>query len=221
MAGPGIECCVLGDDQHGAVLRDVDRDRKAHSHDALKEVDVATPPQVFRRALAVNSTATSFAAKIPTVTRPFADGVIMVNGADTLEVQPFGAGSDNDTFDIRVTGWRKAVPSSPEQRLGPGGRSAFIEPAGGVLWIPKVICEISCTLSAIIGIAGAVAINTDRSADTLTLNKGVALLDTVVADSAGASFLCDVSGSELIEITFDMTGATNGNALVAFVTEGA
>lgn len=175
---------------------------------------MSTPAQVFRRALAVNSAASSFAAKIPTVTKPFADGVILIpNGEDTLDLFPFGAGSDNDTFDIRVTGWRKAVPASSEVRLGAGGKNAFIELVGGVLWLPSPIVEASCTISAILGVAGAVAVATDRFADTLAINKGIGVANTVTSDSGPAMLTCDVTGFELIEITFDMTGATNGNAL--------
>lgn len=183
-----------------------------------------TPVQVLRRALAVNSAASSFAAKIPTVTRPFADGVIVIrNFEDTLDLYPFGAGNDNTTFDLRVTGWRQAIPSGSEYRIGTGAKNAFVDSNGhnaSVLWIPAPIVEVTCTNSAIIGIAGAVAINTDRFADTIVINKGIGVVSTVIADSGCAVLTCDVSGYELIEITTSTTSsATNGNALYSLYAE--
>ncbi len=185
---------------------------------------MGTPAQDLRRALAVNSTATSFASKIPTVTKPFADGLIAVaNGEDTLDLFPFGAGADDITFDIRVTGWRRTVPSSSEYRIGVGAKSAFLDSNGanaGVLWLPTPIVEASCVCSAIIGIAGAVAINTDRFVDAITITKGVGVAPTVTADSGAAMLKCDVTGFALIEVTFDSTGSTNSNALYALYADG-
>ncbi len=176
-----------------------------------------TPVQVLRRALAVNSAASSFASRIPAIIKPFVDGVIAVpNGEDTLDLFPFGAGSDDNTFDLRVIGWRRAVYSTVDMR-NPGAKNAFIDNTNmNVLWVPSIVAEVTCTLSAIVGIAGAVAINTDRFADIITVNKGIGVVNTVLSDAGAASLTVDVSGFELLEITTNTTSsATNGNALFA------
>lgn len=158
---------------------------------------MATPAAKYFRALKVNNTASSFSATVATITEPSNDGVIVnANGYETMDLLLFGAGSDDQTFDARVIGWRST--------------------GGGVpLWIPSVIVEVSCTLSAAVGIAGCDMINTDRFVDIVTINKGIGVASTVLSDASGSMLTIDISGFAKLELTFDLTGNTNCNALVA------
>jgi hypothetical protein len=155
------------------------------------------------RALATNATDTSFAAIIPTITEPSGDGVFSVPGSSTapgtLYIYPFGAGSDNQTFDLRVSGWRYAVSSG-----------------GGKLWLPVTLCEMSCTLSTLVGIADAAAVATDRFADTITVNKGIGAVWTATANATPAMVAVPLCGCSKFKFSVDMTGATNGNAFFAY-----
>lgn len=158
---------------------------------------MATPAAKYFRAFKVNNTATSFSATVATATEPQNDGVVEnTNGAETLDAIFFGAGADNTTFDARIIGWRVTGASRP-------------------LWIPTVIVEVSATLCAAVGVAGYEMVNTDRFVDTLTINKGIGVASTVLADASGSVLTIDISGYSKIEVTGDLTGATNLNALVA------
>lgn len=158
---------------------------------------MATPAAQYFRAFQVNNTATSFSATVATATEPANDGVIVVpNGATTMDLLFFGAGADNTTFDARIIGWRSTG-------------------AGRPLWIPSIIVEVSTILCAAVGVAGYSMINTDRFADTITKNFGLCAIVPVLADSSGSLVTIDVSGMAKVEMTVDLTGATNANALYA------
>ena len=178
------------------------------------------------KVLATSATDATFPSKIPTVTEPTGAGVLDLASQggvvpSRIVVLPFGAGADNTTFDMRIIGWRK---------LG-------ALPTPGELWIPTVLAQVSCTLSAAIGIAGAPLVATDRFADTIILHATItAQGKTTDTDSAGAAstgrivftspandlvahFTVELEGCQKVEFTFDMTGATNGNALVSFLDD--
>ena len=145
----------------------------------------------LQRARTTNATDTSFAAKIATATKPSGAGVLEVQGRATAEIMPFGAGNDDQTFDMRIIGWRNI----------------------GDTYVPTIICAVSCTLCTATGYAGGQIVDTDRLVDTITVNSGVAVAPSVAANTPGL-LLIAVDGFELIEAIFDMTGATNGNCLV-------
>ncbi len=161
--------------------------------------------QQFQRARATSSTDTSFPSRVATTTRPSSDGVFETRSfgeftRGTLVLAPFGAGSDNTTFDMRVIAWR---PTSPNG-----------------LWVPTIVCQVSCTLSAAVGVAASDVLNTDRFADTITLGIGNAGIDCQVfspANDTAGHVTLDAKGATLIEVTFDMTGATSGNALYTWI----
>ncbi len=186
-----------------------------------------TPNRPFKKALAANANTSSFASKVPTITEPTNDGVVTfadwgIGGMvpACVKVLPYGLGSDNDVYDLRVYAWR---------RIGSG-------PAPGILWVPTLYGIFTCTLSAATGVAGSPVLATERFADTIALKT-----DTLVSqpslrgtDGANALNLGEVSifspgsdligwfslklrGAEKIEFTFDQTtGTPTGNCLITF-----
>lgn len=150
-----------------------------------------TNARQWTRGLVTSSTATSFAAKIATATEPTGDGVHVMKAGDNLEVLPFGAGADNNTFGLRVVGWRSV---------------------GTTLWVPEVLAEFTCTLSASVGVAGQPVTDTDRFADTMVVVTGITAVRTGPVDTPLSGSL-SVSGYEKLEFIYDMVTATNGNCL--------
>lgn len=160
----------------------------------------------YRRVLATSATDTSFTAPATTTTKP-TTGVVELakigSGVPTyLDLVFFGV-TNNQTFDARVIGWRPAA--------GDGLTD---------LWMPKPLVVVSVTLGNIVGVAGTPVLATEYVADTLSVTYGNANVDYVVGSPAGdliARLLVDTMGHPLIQWTFDMTGATNGNCLFAQV----
>jgi len=153
-----------------------------------------TPAKLFQRALKVSSTSSGFPSTIPTITEPVTDGVwSILNGEETLELLFFGAGADNNAFDARVVGWSST--------------------GDGKLWIPVSIVEVTATRSAVVGIASQLVINTDRFADTITVNKGVGTAFTVTSDAEPALLVCDISAFQKFQLIFNLTAGTDMNAL--------
>lgn len=154
-----------------------------------------TPIANWYRGLKISATDSGFTAYIPTVTEPVTDGVHPVlNGAETLELLMFGAGNDNDAFDGRVIGWNRTGEASP-------------------LWVPTSICEFTCLRSTVVGIAGTIAINTDRFVDTITINKGVGVAYSVTANAEPSLLVVDISGCEKWQFIGNLTAGTNMNCL--------
>lgn len=161
----------------------------------------------FTRARATNDTASSFASRIPTVTEPTGTGVLNTSGADLLIV-PFGVGSDNQTGSVRVIGWR-AIDTKDQQNT-----------QGRTLWIPVILAEVVATLSAAVGIAGAIIDETNRFADTLTLTTGnddVSVDFTSPTGDVIAHIVVKGKGFEKVEVTHKVTTATSLNSLVAML----
>jgi hypothetical protein len=178
----------------------------------------------FRKALSANSNDSSFASRVPTVVEPTSDGVVNLawpHGGtvpQSLLVLPYGLGSDNDAFDLRVIGWR---------HIGAVGQG----PALAALWVPTILVEVTCTISAAVGVAGSPVLNTERFADTITV-KSAGFEPTYTADTTRAGsvrifsptndlvgwFVLALDGLEKIEFTFDQTTNTpTMNALIALL----
>jgi hypothetical protein len=159
-------------------------------------MQLRTPIRDFIKGLTTSSTASSFTSLVPTTTEPTGDGVRAYGseGMNTLLVVPYGAGTEDTTFSLRVTGWRRIA----------------------TLWVPILMGEVACTLSATVGIASATVTNTDRFCDTITSVSGPSgtVIYSPTADEIGYVML-DAAGFQKIQFTFDMTGATNGNVLYA------
>lgn len=184
--------------------------------------ETVTISRQHQKALTTNSNASSFASKVPTVTEPTNDGVIdlrhgAVNAAipQFMVVLPYGLGSDNDVFSLRVIGWRHIGEAPPQ------GSPTW-------LWVPTVLAEVSCTISAAVGVAGARVLNTERFADTITIvseptitaattRQGSILVYSPANDTV-AWFELSLDGQEKVEFTFDQTTNTpTMNCLVSFI----
>lgn len=157
----------------------------------------------LQRVRATSSTDSTFPSKVPTGTAPTGDGVIgdpIVQGAPSwVQIVPFGDGADNATFDLRVIGWKVSD-------LG--------------LWVPTILAQAACTLSAAVGVASTEVLATQRFADTITLTQVQANVDSKLSSPTGdlvASFQVETRGSALIEVIFDLGTATGANALVSWV----
>jgi hypothetical protein len=133
---------------------------------------------------------------------------------------PFGLGADNDAASLRVIGWSRALDTA----------SAL------TLWVPTILIEVACTFSAVVGVAGAVVLNTERFADTITVvaarqrtftdtdSGGAASRGTVEIFSPTndlvAFLIVPLLASEKVELCWDQT--TNNpttNALYAFLDD--
>lgn len=175
----------------------------------------------YQKALATNSSDSSFTSKVPTLTEPANDGVLHLGGAkggpyggtipQWMLCLPYGLGADNDAFSIRAIGWRRIVGRTSSEKT---------------LWIPTTLCELSATISGAVGVAGAPVLNTERFADTLTIVAEPTLTADVTsgsvivfsqANDTPAWFAVELRGCEKVEFTFDQTTNTpTMNALVGF-----
>ncbi len=179
---------------------------------------VETQGMPFRKARSVNATDSSFPAKAMTETEPKGDagtatgasiidlcteGAIAQNG---MVVMPYALGADNDTFNLRVYGWRKVGTENTTRNL----------------WRPCLLVEVACTISADVGVAGCIVLNTERFADTIALTTGnddiTVSIISPTGDVAG-HFTVDLEGFQKAELTFDLgaTAPTSMNALIALI----
>lgn len=176
----------------------------------------------WRKFRTVNCTDTSFPSKIPTATEPTGVGAtaggaavldIIGNRKENGSIQNgillafFGAGSDTNTMSVRGIGWSR-VGSSPALAITDLNE----------LWVPTPLFEVSVALSTPTGVAGKAVINTDLFADTITItgttaNAGVNVNVVSPANDTIAWMYADLTGHQKFELIFDMTGATDGNAL--------
>lgn len=156
----------------------------------------------FRRALAANSTATGFTAKLPTATKPASAGVIDlfadsgegINAPPNIpkyaQLVPYGTDSNDQTFSQRLWGW-----SATDQGV----------------WIPQLLLQLDVTLGNIAATAIAAS---HLLADTIALAAGDAHAEMISpANDTPASVLVHLRGSQLIEFDWDMTGAASANCL--------
>src|SRR5262245_25869714 len=121
---------------------------------------MSTTTGKWRKLATSNDATTSFsatniaplaAASLPT------DGMIDVyelggTVPDNIKVMFFGAGSNDQTYDVRVIGWELS--------------------SDDVTYIPTVLAVLTCTLSATIGATGLLLVATDRLVDTIVLASG-------------------------------------------------
>jgi hypothetical protein len=164
---------------------------------------IGAPVGSLGKAQATNSTDAAYAARLPTATKPARSDTraVIPRGPGvtdaTLEVVPYGTDSDNDVINVIVLGWSRTTNG---------------------LWVPRTVCEVQATLSGtLVGVAGQDVAATEFFADTLSLTSGTALLRQGTGNQDIASFLCDVSGFELVELIFKLgAGAASQNALVRF-----
>jgi hypothetical protein len=157
----------------------------------------------LKRVRATSATGT-FPSKVPTATAPTGAGVVedpVVGQASPqwIQVLPFGDGADNATFDLRVIGWKVSD-------LG--------------LWVPTILAQAACTLSAAVGVNTYEVTASQRFADTIVLTQVQANVDSKVSSPTGdlvGSFQVETRGCVLVEVTFNLGTATGANALISWV----
>lgn len=179
---------------------------------------IQTQWEALRKARSVNQTSASFVAKIPQAAEPSDDAGsatgqasidMRAGGAHTqngLIIVPYCVGSDNNTFSVRVIGWR---------RFG-------VDPLT-LIWWPILLLEALCTADAtLVGLAGKTIVATEIGADTITLvgtsgNANVSHELVSPADGVSqAHIIVDTKSCERIELSFSTnSSATSCNALVS------
>ena len=85
--------------------------------------------------------------------------------------------------------------------------------------MPVILAQLSCTLSAVIGVAGKALINTEFLVDTITIGTGNADFVDVTSPTGDvvAHAIVHLQGCSKVEFTFDLTGAAAANALITFI----
>lgn len=155
-----------------------------------------------------NATDTSFPTRSATKTRPSGTGVYDVssNGnitCNALRVQFFGTDTADQTFKCRILGWNK-IPATAST---------------ADLYVPCVLCEVTCTLSTFAGVAGTAINASQLIVDTITLatgfNDDVDVSITSPTGNIPAHLIVDTKGCELVEFIFDRnSSAASANAIV-------
>jgi hypothetical protein len=178
-------------------------------------LEVSSSP--FRRARSVNATG-QFPSRIPRALKPGDDasatGFSAIQLApdaggycqNSVLIMPFSTGANDDTYSLRVYGWRYF-----------GGT----DPATG-LWIPCLLAELACVASStLVGAAGKALLATEMFADAITLTVGNAGVGVDVVSPTGdvpAHALVTLKGFQLLELTHKVTTTPTGlNALVALL----
>jgi len=174
----------------------------------------------FKRALAANSTATSFASTPSATARPSGIDICAPGGKVApwgVRLMPFGLGSSNDAFSMRVLGWNVIGDAQPQSLP---------------LWISQPLVEIACTVGAATGVAGSPVLATELFVDTIapvalkqpTINAGAATEGKTFfyspADDTAAYIDVPLVGSEIITFLWDQTTNTpEMNTLYRFLWE--
>jgi hypothetical protein len=123
-----------------------------------------------------------------------------LNVPSYIQFIPFGTNGQDDTFEMRVIGWRVTTDSTP-------------------LYIPELLVELAVTLGNISGTA--IAANTVM-ADTIVVNEGpsdgpfMSVIST--ADDTSASIAVHTRGCSLLEFDWDLAGAQEAVSMNAYYT---
>lgn len=176
----------------------------------------------WRRVRRTNATDNGFPSRIMRATEPSGTGnsaaqatasavFDLASGGgvvqNSLLIKPYGAGANNNTFSLRVIGWRKVIEDGDDTMSS---------------WDPTVLCELACTLSSTpIGLAGKTIAATDLFADTIAVvtgNAGVTLDVVSPTGDVAALAMVDLKGFQKVEITYTTgSSATNCNSLIALL----
>ena len=130
-----------------------------------------------------------------------------------LELWPYGLGSDDDAFSIRVIGWMRIAPVLSDGRFQ---------------WRPTILSEFAVVCCTDVGVAGGRVLNTERYVDAITIvtepprTADVTRIGDCRITAPGANLAAhlrmNVEGVERIELTFDQTtGTPTMNALYRFL----
>lgn len=183
-------------------------------HTDVRSVDMGLGLTRAFSVLLGNAADASFTVEVPTITKPTGTGVFDMKAmkeivARYLDLQFFGQGNDDQTFNIRITGFKPVkgqVPLDPTEYT--------------TLWMPRTLAEFVCTLGTAVGVNGTQVTATDKMVDKLVVTTGNSNVDVEIIspdDNTEAHALIDLKGCHLIKFSVDMVSATNGNALFAIL----
>lgn len=173
----------------------------------MSSVQVDTIASSWQRLFATNSTASSFASRAETLTRPVhssTQGIIEMSpgggaGPNGLMLLFFGTDANNENFNARILGWDYSLL------------------AGVEVWNFVVLCQFAVTLGNIAGVAGGEVSATGFVADTIALTYGnddVSVDITSPANDVRAHAILDTKGCRIVEVQFDMnSSAASANCL--------
>lgn len=190
-------------------------------------VQLAEEARPYQKAAAANVVSATFPSRVPTIAEPTGGAVMDLATSFfwvpvEMLILPYGLGSDNDAFDMRLYGWHHIGNVSPTTQ---------------VLWVPALIATFTCTICAAApGVTLAPVIATEFFCDTIVLKSAVTqplqtdqnatpatqfrgndLTIASPADNASIGWIrTKLLGFEKIEFTFDTTtGTPSMNCLVA------
>lgn len=149
----------------------------------------------YAKAQTANSTDASFPSRPATISTPAYIDVLGTSLypplpaiSPVLLIVPYGVGSENHTFDLRVLGWRKL----------------------GSLWKKIVLCELSCVLGTEVGVSGQQVSNTERFIKSQSLVVGN---ENVNIDLMTDFAVISIRGHRYVEFIFKVGSATSCNLL--------
>lgn len=160
-----------------------------------------------------NSTATSYSSSIvPTATEPqgtgsdITDGVVNAGLAgqespNRVFCIPYAAGVPGQSFSMRLWGW---------DHIGTDSRS--------LVWIPNLLCELSCTLGAQNGVPGFERLiqDTEYFCDTLAVTAGsLGFMGDLVSPGNGlvGYAVVELKGCRKFQFDFQAPSANGGIAM--------
>lgn len=162
-----------------------------------------TASNPFSKLRSSNATDAGLPSRVATITEPTGSGVISLDAGsgityNNLLLMPFGVGNSNDTFNMRIIGWRKVGP---------------------LLWVPAALCQLTCTLGTGVGVDGFEVDDAEKFVDSLNATLGNVGIDLSVvspADNTTAHAIVDTKGFTKVEIVFGVvSGTTSMNTLFA------
>lgn len=165
----------------------------------------------FRKWLSTNSTSNAYALPAVAETNPASLGAIgmsLPGGmgkslGNSLILAPFGTDAADETFGVRLYGFR---------RMGPAPSGGVGDPAG--YWVAIPILAFTATLGTGTGVAGASVTNTDFFADEISAITGTQAYDApAVPANTRAWITVDVKGFEYVLPDISVGTAASGNFL--------
>lgn len=167
------------------------------------------------RILATNDAGTSFTLPVDVSVRPSGAGYVELRRPNDVRTNNgvmlmfFGVGDDNDVFDVRIFGVKKI-----DRTIRPAAT-----PPPHDQWTHILLADLTCTMSAGVGLANGPVVATELYVDTITVNDGNNLtgLEAVnPEEDMRAHVILDTKGCEFLFFDWDSTtgSPTSMNGLI-------
>jgi len=158
-------------------------------------MSMPVPVQAFQKALTANY-AGNYPSIVPTAIEPSGSGVL--NLRDWALVYPYCVSGGGTEFSISVIGWKQASVHES-------------------LWIPLPLCQLTCSVGSVNGVAGKTVDETQTFAGQIASEwkPDTCVLLNPTLDPQVAGFYVELLGAQKIQIIFDKGDCTSVNALVA------